>query len=1030
MADRVGQQLGNYHLIRLLGQGGFSDVYLGEHIHLNTQVAIKVLNTQLTSDDIEKFRTEARTIASLVHPGIIRVFDFGVENSIPFLVMDYASNGTLRKLHPKGVPLPLITAVSYVKQVAAALQYIHDQKLIHRDVKPENMLVGRNNEILLSDFGIAVVAHTTHSQASYEVIGTVTYMAPEQITGQPRQASDQYALGIVLYEWLCGERPFNGPFAEVASKQVIAPPPLLRERVPEISPAVEIVVLTALAKEPQQRFATVQAFANALEQASKFAQTTFVTQLPTASYIGPLSTTKPKDPSSLPPTIPPISPIPSKEQTLPVAPLLDSAVSDLPTVRVPLEPSVSPKEQTPLVAPSIDKCPYCDAETRPGDNFCLNCGNRLLPAALPYQQAQPIIGGDATHQSFGPVSNDRAVADRGGWPQSLMGSLLAPSIISPGTDVDAPSVIAPGSSVSSPPSTSMGSTVATDHSREQELKEGDTYYRARRYEEALAVYDRVIQMDPRDARAYSNKGNALRKLKRNKEALEAYERALTIEPRSAFVWISKGKIFYSSKRFDEALVAYNHALAINPNNPVIWASKGNVLYALKRHHEALDAYDSALTITPDDASIWAAKGEVLYRQKRYREALEAYSRALAITPDDASIWLAKGNKLYKLKRYDEVLAAYERILAITPNKASIWSNKGNVLYQVERYDEALDAYNKALTITPRNARIWSDKGAVLYKLERYNEALEAYNFARFLDPNDASISHRYDMLRDRLRDLKHRQEEPEHDQKPGQPKFEAPSSDDRSTSRPGSGQPGHAVPPHQEKNAGAKKAGSGQPSHAVPPHQEKNAEAKKGAESKQFDVFLSHSHTDAEWVEKNLAVRLVDECGFRVWLDKWMLIPGQSFVQGMARGIDQAHCCAVCIGEHTPLGWFRQEIQRALNRQVRDPSFRVFAILLPGAKDVNVDDFLELNIWVDFRSSDTAYAFHVLVSGVKGEPPGKWPPKETLTMKTSADVEAKLRELHRFKQENWVDPSIAVEFQRTVLKKFWLDFDESEGKQE
>jgi len=331
-----------------------------------------------------------------------------------------------------------------------------------------------------------------------------------------------------------------------------------------------------------------------------------------------------------------------------------------------------------------------------------------------------------------------------------------------------------------------------------------------------------------------------------------------------------------------------------------------------------------------------------------------------------------------------------------------------VLYQVERYNEALEAYNKALTITPRNARIWSDKGAVLYKLERYDEALEAYKFARFLDPNNASISHRFDMLRDRLRDSKRRLEEPVHDQKPGQPKFEAPSSDEPSTSRPGSGQPDHAVPLRQEKNA----------------------EAKKGAESKQFDVFLSHSHMDAEWVEKNLAVRLVDEYGFRVWLDKWMLIPGQSFVQGMARGINQAHCCAVCIGEHTPLGWFRQEIQKALNRQAKDPSFRVFAILLPGAKDVNVDDFLELNIWVDFRSSDIAYAFHVLVSGVRGEPPGKWPPTEPVTMKTSADVEAKLRELHRFKQENWVDPSIAVEFQRTILKKFWLDFDESEGQQE
>ena len=150
----------------------------------------------------------------------------------------------------------------------------------------------------------------------------------------------------------------------------------------------------------------------------------------------------------------------------------------------------------------------------------------------------------------------------------------------------------------------------------------------------------------------------------------------------------------------------------------------------------------------------------------------------------------------------------------------------------------------------------------------------------------------------------------------------------------------------------------------------------------------------------------------------------------MQYGMSQARCCAVCLGTNTPDGWFKPAIEMALNRQARDPSFRVFAVLLPGAKDVNVDDFLELNIWVDFRSSDTAYAFHVLVSGVRGEPPGKWPPKETLTMKTSADVEAKLRELHRFKQENWVDPSIAVEFQRTVLKKFWLDFDESEGQQE
>src|SRR5437667_5447232 len=148
MADLSGQQLGNYQLIRLLGEGGFAEVYLGEHIHLGTQAAIKVLHTQLTSDDMEQFRTEARTIAHLEHPHIVRILDFGVEDKIPFLVMSYAPNGTLRQRQPKGMQLPLATIVSYVKQVADALQYAHDENFIHRDVKPGNMLLDRRNEIL------------------------------------------------------------------------------------------------------------------------------------------------------------------------------------------------------------------------------------------------------------------------------------------------------------------------------------------------------------------------------------------------------------------------------------------------------------------------------------------------------------------------------------------------------------------------------------------------------------------------------------------------------------------------------------------------------------------------------------------------------------------------------------------------------------------------------------------------------------------------------------------------------------------
>ena len=266
MIDRAGQRLGNYRLIRLLGRGGFAEVYLSEHLRLGIQAAVKVFYTRLANpNEVASFQQEASTIAHLEHPHIVRVFDFDVVDDTPFLVMDYAANGTLRMLHPKGTVLPLTTIIAYVKQVADALQYAHDQRLIHRAVKPENMLVGEHNELLLSDFGIAIVAQSSRYQSMQDVVGTMAYMAPEQIQGNPCPASDQYSLGIVVYEWLSGDHPWS--ITEIEAQHLAVPPPSLCEKHPTISPATERVVLKALAKDPRQRFASVQDFAGALEQA-------------------------------------------------------------------------------------------------------------------------------------------------------------------------------------------------------------------------------------------------------------------------------------------------------------------------------------------------------------------------------------------------------------------------------------------------------------------------------------------------------------------------------------------------------------------------------------------------------------------------------------------------------------------------------------------------------------------------------------------------------------------------------------------
>ena len=261
--DLLGQKFGEYRLLRWLGGGGCGEVYLGEHVRDQTLAAVKVLHARLAEPgELKAFINEARAIR-LKHPNIVPLLDFGIgANDIPFLIMEYAPHGTLRTLHPKGSRLPLSTIMTYVHPIASALQYAHDANLVHRDVKPENMLIGVDGQILLSDFGLATVAFSSQGQES--ISGTVPYMAPEQFEGKPHPASDQYALAIVVYEWLSGVRPFQGTTNEIAMQHRLADPLPLREKVPHLSYEVEQVVLTALAKDPRQRFASVEDFATAL----------------------------------------------------------------------------------------------------------------------------------------------------------------------------------------------------------------------------------------------------------------------------------------------------------------------------------------------------------------------------------------------------------------------------------------------------------------------------------------------------------------------------------------------------------------------------------------------------------------------------------------------------------------------------------------------------------------------------------------------------------------------------------------------
>ncbi len=267
MPDHLGQSLGNYDLVEFLGQGGQASVYLGKHRYLHSHAALKVVRVSLTDVQAQQFLLEAQILVRLRHPHIVRVLEFAVEQGTPVLMMDYAPGGTLRERHPRGCRLPLALVSNYLQQVAEALQYAHNHNVIHRDVKPENMLRSSEQHLLLSDFGLALLTPSPDLLSTQQMAGTLPYTAPEQLRGKPTFASDQYALGIVTYEWLSGKRPFEGSHWQIICHHLYDEPPPLRQECPELPATVEAVVARALAKDPKHRFVSVQAFAQAFTRA-------------------------------------------------------------------------------------------------------------------------------------------------------------------------------------------------------------------------------------------------------------------------------------------------------------------------------------------------------------------------------------------------------------------------------------------------------------------------------------------------------------------------------------------------------------------------------------------------------------------------------------------------------------------------------------------------------------------------------------------------------------------------------------------
>ena len=383
--DLIGAMLGHYRILAPLGQGGMARVYRAHQENLDREVAVKVLPPWYATDRnfVDRFNQEARVVARLSHANIVMVHDAGEQNGHIYIVMQLVDGGTLKQLldqfQAEDKTMDVAEANRIFKQIASALSYAHERGIIHRDVKPVNVLMDRSGRPILSDFGIAKVLASTREQLTRPGtgVGTPEYMSPEQCRGEAvDRRSDIYSLGIMLFEALTGRTPFQGDnYPALAHSHIYELPPRPSSLNPAITPTIEQVILKALLKEPVRRFQQVSEMADALESAVMQPQR-------------PGDALRDKEF----PTI--------NRGTTPVA---QGGLSQGGSMQAPVQPPAGNPYAGPLalyVCPNcqhlnkpqmrfctkcgfpLKVCPFCGSQNPVGNRFCSKCG-QVLPPGLP-----------------------------------------------------------------------------------------------------------------------------------------------------------------------------------------------------------------------------------------------------------------------------------------------------------------------------------------------------------------------------------------------------------------------------------------------------------------------------------------------------------------------------------------------------------------------------------------------------------------------------------------------------------------------
>jgi tetratricopeptide (TPR) repeat protein len=670
-----------YQIISSLGGGGFGETYVACDTQLpgTPQCVVKKLKPQ--SNDPETlqtarrlFDTEAQVLYQLgTHEQIPQLRAYFEENQEFYLVQEFIEGHDLSvELIPGKIYLQE-EVILLLEEILEILKFVHDHKVIHRDINPRNILRQKHdNKLFLIDFGavkqITTNVVTSPSQKLTVAIGTPGYIPSEQAQGNPRYSSDIYAVGIIAIQALTGISPEQ--FEHDESTEEIIWRHNTANVSNEFAEFLDKMVRYDFRQRYQDAFVALQALNN-LNQHQSVQGT--IALAPSSPIVPAKSSTNSVN------LLKSINVKVILARTLTGIALIASAT----TIYIFVASAINSNNSTEL---------YKQANT-------LYDLQRYDDALNVYQKAVEIRAdyGDAWY------GKGKALHELKRYKDALSAYDKAIQI--------------------------------SPNKKDAWRGRGFTLDKLNRQNEAISSYDKALNIDQNDFEIWNAKGESLGNLKRYDDAIKAFDKAVEIKQDYYQSWFNKGKILHTLKRYDDAIGAYNKTIELKPSNEVAWYSKGNALTNLQRYQDAFNAYDKAVQIKPDYVPAWFSRSNTLQILRKYPEAIDSFNQVLKYEPNNHQALVSRGWLLNQQQQYEQAVQSYDKAIAIKRNDYQVWYNRGNSLFSLKRYEDAVASYNRAIRYKPDHYESWYSRGNSFFNIQRFQDAIASYERAIKLKPD-------------------------------------------------------------------------------------------------------------------------------------------------------------------------------------------------------------------------------------------------------------------------------------------------------